>query len=59
MRLWDLGGQPRYRSSWEKYCCSSDCIIFIVDSGDFENIDVGRSMLHDLLKSESLNGIPL
>lgn len=59
LRLWDLGGQPRYRDSWEKYCSSSDCIIYIVDASDRENIDVARTMLHDLLKWQSVDGIPL
>jgi len=47
IRLWDLGGQPRYRDSWEKYCSSSDCIIYIVDASDKDQIDVARTMLHD------------
>lgn len=34
MKLWDLGGQNRFRESWEKYCRDSDVIIFVVDSFD-------------------------
>jgi len=37
----------RYRDSWEKYCSSSDCIIFILDASDKNQIDVARTMLHD------------
>ncbi len=34
MKLWDLGGQTRFRESWEKFCRDSDVIIFVVDSYD-------------------------
>jgi GTPase SAR1 family protein len=34
MKLWDLGGQARFRESWEKFCRDSDVIIFVVDSYD-------------------------
>jgi ADP-ribosylation factor-like protein 8 len=37
--MWDLGGQPRFRESWEKYCRGADAIIFILDSSDQENIE--------------------
>ncbi|KAF2294397.1 hypothetical protein GH714_010288 [Hevea brasiliensis] len=43
IKLWDLGGQPRY----------------VVDAADFDNLSVSRSELHDLLSKSSLNGIPL
>lgn len=44
-KFWDLGGQRRYRESWEKYCASSDCIIFVLDSADKENIDIAKNSL--------------
>lgn len=34
MKVWDLGGQVRFRDSWEKYCRDSDVIIYVVDSND-------------------------
>lgn len=59
LTIWDLGGQPRFRDSWEKYCRSSDCIIYVVDSADLGNLDVAKIHLHELLSSSSLNNIPL
>lgn len=66
MKLWDLGGQTRFRQSWEKFCRDSDVIIFVVDSYDqstfisnIANIDLSRAQLHELLQSKSLAGIPL
>lgn len=40
MTLWDLGGQSRFRESWEKYCRDSDVIIFVVDSCDKGTLSV-------------------
>ncbi len=42
LKVWDLGGQRRYRESWEKYCATADCIVFVVDSSDKENIDIAK-----------------
>ena len=58
-KLWDLGGQPRFRDSWEKYCRTADCIIYIVDSADLGNLDVSKIQLQQLLTSQNLEGIPL
>lgn len=59
LKLWDLGGQARFRESWEKYCRSSDGIIFVADSSDFGNLDIAKTQLHQLLSWPSLTGIPL
>jgi ADP-ribosylation factor-like protein 8 len=59
LKLWDLGGQPRYRESWEKYCSTSDVIVYVVDASEKESIDVARQQLHDLLSWDTLAGIPL
>ena len=60
LKIWDLGGQRRYRESWEKYCASSDCIVFVVDAADEpKNFEVARAQLEQLLGWESIEGIPL
>lgn len=59
LKLWDLGGQPRFRESWEKYCRNADVIIFVVDSSDFGNIDTAKTQIHQLLSWPTLYGIPL
>ena len=28
--MWDLGGQPRFRDSWEKYCRTSSAIFLLL-----------------------------
>ncbi|XP_023638070.1 ADP-ribosylation factor-like protein 8a isoform X2 [Capsella rubella] len=59
IRLWDLGGHPRFRSMWERYCRAVSAIVYVVDAADPDNLSVSRSELHDLLSKSSLNGIPL
>ena len=46
---WDLGGQERFRDSWEKYCRQADIIIFMCDSVDLTAMDEARRNLHTLL----------
>ncbi|XWS39861.1 hypothetical protein CRYUN_Cryun18bG0090800 [Craigia yunnanensis] len=59
IKLWDLGGQPRFRSMWERYCRAVSAIVYVVDAADYDNLSVSRRELHDLLSKSSLNGIPL
>lgn len=59
MNVWDLGGQERFRDSWEKYCRASDVIVFVVDSVDLTAMNEAKSNLHTLLEWPSLEGIPL
>ncbi|KAL7206359.1 hypothetical protein ACSBR2_019139 [Camellia fascicularis] len=59
IKLWDLGGQPRFRSMWERYCRAVSAIVYVVDAADQDNLPVSRSELHDLLSKPSLSGIPL
>lgn len=53
------GGQARFRDSWEKYCRTADCIIYVVDSSDLGNLEVSKLQLHQLLTASSLEGISL
>ncbi|CAO1620192.1 unnamed protein product [Parajaminaea phylloscopi] len=32
IKMWDIGGQPRFRSMWERYCLGVSAIVFVVDS---------------------------
>ena len=58
IKLWDLGGQPRFRSMWERYCRGVSAIVYVVDSADADNIATSKSELHDLLAKPALEGIP-
>jgi ADP-ribosylation factor-like protein 8 len=59
LKCWDLGGQPRFRSMWERYCRGVNAIVFIVDSADVEALPVAKEELHALLEKPFLDGIPL
>ncbi|KAF2720105.1 ras small GTPase [Polychaeton citri CBS 116435] len=59
LKCWDLGGQPRFRSMWERYCRGVSAIVFIVDSADKEALTVAKEELHILLEKPSLSSIPL
>ncbi|KAJ1686951.1 hypothetical protein LUZ63_018341 [Rhynchospora breviuscula] len=59
IKLWDLGGQPRFRSMWERYCRAVSAIVYVVDAADRDNLLISKSELHDLLYKSSLVGIPL
>ncbi|RRT77082.1 hypothetical protein BHE74_00027903, partial [Ensete ventricosum] len=34
IKLWDLGGQPRFRSMWERYCRAVSAIVYGLSSMD-------------------------
>ncbi|SGY83941.1 BQ5605_C009g05665 [Microbotryum silenes-dioicae] len=55
----DIGGQPRFRSMWERYCRGVNAIVFIVDSADQDSFPSAKAELHALLEKPQLGGIPL
>ncbi|KAL5564621.1 hypothetical protein UlMin_027785 [Ulmus minor] len=59
IKLWDMGGQPRFRSMWERYCRVVSTIVYIVDVVDYKKLSISKSELCELLSKPSLNGIPL
>ncbi|VFQ88124.1 unnamed protein product [Cuscuta campestris] len=59
IKLWDLGGQRRFRTMWERYCRGVSAIIYVVDAADRDSVPISRTELHDLLSKPSLSNIPL
>eukprot|EP01114_Cavostelium_apophysatum_P009322 TRINITY_DN22427_c0_g1_i1.p1 TRINITY_DN22427_c0_g1~~TRINITY_DN22427_c0_g1_i1.p1 ORF type:complete len:190 (+),score=30.52 TRINITY_DN22427_c0_g1_i1:114-683(+) len=59
IKLWDIGGQPRFRSMWERYCRGVNAILFVVDAADSEKFEAAKKELHDLLSKPPLAGIPV
>ncbi|XP_062220204.1 ADP-ribosylation factor-like protein 8c isoform X1 [Phragmites australis] len=59
IKLWDLGGQRRFRTMWERYCRGVSAILYVVDAADRDSVPIAKSELHDLLTKQSLTGIPL
>jgi ADP-ribosylation factor-like protein 8 len=59
MKVWDLGGQQRFRNEWPRYTANSDVILFVVDSADKDRVPIAKQELHKLLEDTSLDGIPV
>ena len=59
IKLWDIGGQPRFRSMWERYCRGVNAIVYVVDSADPEKLPTAKKELHDLISKPPLAEIPL
>ncbi|KAJ3115335.1 ADP-ribosylation factor-like protein 8B [Phlyctochytrium bullatum] len=59
MKLWDLGGQARFRSMWERYCRGVNAIVFVLDSADHAKVPAARTELHTLLDKTQLANIPV
>ena len=59
IKVWDIGGQPRFRNMWERYCKEVQAIVFVVDAADTPRIDTARNELHNLVEKPNLIGIPV
>ena len=59
INMWDLAGQPRFRSMWERYCRSVNAIIFVSDAADGASHGAAKAELFDLLSRPSLAGVPV
>lgn len=59
MKVWDLGGQQRYRAEWARYSRGSDVIVFVVDTQAPDDLPVARRELHMLLEDRDLAHLPL
>lgn len=59
LKCWDIGGQPRFRTMWERYCRGVNVIVFIVDIADVDLIPQAKEELHALMAQPLLQEIPL
>ncbi|XP_049848878.1 ADP-ribosylation factor-like protein 8 [Schistocerca gregaria] len=59
IKMWDIGGQQKFRSMWERYCRGVNAIVFVVDSADLDRIPQARKELHLLVNKSQLSDIPL
>ena len=58
IKLWDLGGQPRFRSMWERYCRGVNAIVYVVDAADAESSARAPHPLAPLLQLPMARGAP-
>jgi len=59
IKLWDIGGQTRFRTMWERYCSGCNAIVYMVDAADMTKVEMAKQELHKLLAKEALAGIPV
>ncbi|KAI0561321.1 Arl8 [Gracilaria domingensis] len=59
LKMWDLGGQARFRNMWERYCRGVSAVVFVIDAADYDRFDTARLELQDILSRQALNGIPV
>ncbi|XP_026679605.1 ADP-ribosylation factor-like protein 8B-A [Diaphorina citri] len=59
IKVWDIGGQPRFRSMWERYCRGVNAIVYMVDAADTDKLEASRNELHALIEKPQLIGIPI
>lgn len=59
IKLWDIGGQPRFRTMWERYCRGVNAIIYMVDAANKDTLGAAKTELHNLLDKPQLAGIPV
>ena len=54
IKVWDIGGQPRFRNMWERYCRGVNCIVYMVDAADGEKLENSKTELQALLEKPQL-----
>ena len=54
IKIWDIGGQPRFRGMWERYCRGVNVIVYMVDAANRDNLDAAASELHQLMEKPQL-----
>lgn len=59
LKMWDLGGQARFRTMWERYCRGVSAVIFVIDAADEERFETARIELQDILSRPALDAIPV
>ncbi|KYO47523.1 hyaluronidase PH-20 isoform C [Alligator mississippiensis] len=59
IKVWDIGGQPRFRSMWERYCRGVNAVVYMVDAADLEKVEASKNELHNLIDKPQLHGIPV
>lgn len=59
LKVWDIGGQPRFRNMWERYCRNVNAIVYMVDSADESKLEEAKLQLHKLFQGQNHTGATL
>uniref|UniRef100_UPI003AAD4DB7 ADP-ribosylation factor-like protein 14 n=1 Tax=Centroberyx gerrardi TaxID=166262 RepID=UPI003AAD4DB7 len=59
LTVWDVGGQKKMRPHWRHHYADTAGLVFVVDSWNLRRLDEARKELHQILRYQSLRGVPL
>jgi len=59
IKVWDMGGQKKFRGMWERYCRGVEVIVFVVDASDQKSFGSANNELKSLLSKPTVSNIPL
>ncbi|KAF8782599.1 ADP-ribosylation factor-like protein 8B [Argiope bruennichi] len=59
IKVWDLGGEKRFRSMWERYCRGVNVILYMVDAANSQKLAESTWELQNLLQKPQLAHIPI
>ena len=54
--VYDMSGEGRYRASWAFFYPEVDAVFFVIDSNDYDRIDLSREILSDIARHPGLKG---
>lgn len=57
--IWDLGGQIKMRTLWERYYEEAHAIIFVVDSSDIGRLEEAKLAYESVCDHENVSDIPV
>jgi len=57
--LWDLGGQVRMRSIWDKYYADAHGVVFVLDAADVGRFEEAKLAFASILEHEDLGDVPV
>ena len=59
IKMWDMGGQERFRNMWERYCRGVTAVVYVLDAADKENFNLAKTELHAWMQKPAVAGVPL
>jgi len=59
IKVWDMGGQKKFRSMWERYCRGVNVIVFVLDANDQKQLPAAQKELSTLVTKPTLASVPL
>lgn len=57
--FWDLGGQIKMRSMWEKYYEEANAVVFVIDSADINRLEEAKLAFDSACEHDFLARVPV